>query len=83
MLFLPFYLFTFLPLKSLSKFFDCNITNFSHNLQKSMKWLHTSMKPLHTIFADCPKSRNFAVPKPARHQTPPWFSIHIIIIFEL
>lgn len=29
-----------------------------------MKCLHTSVKPLHTIFADCPKSRNFAIPNP-------------------
>ena len=29
-----------------------------------MKCLHTSVKPLHTIFADYPKSRNFAIPNP-------------------
>lgn len=47
-----------------------------------MKCLHTSMKPLHTIFADCPKSRNFAIPNPAGRQSPPWFSIYIITILE-
>ena len=47
-----------------------------------MKCLHTSVKPLHTIFADCSKSRNFAIPNPAWRQSPPWFSIYIITTFE-
>ena len=39
---------------------DCNITNFQPFRQKSVKWLHTSMKPLRTILPEPPKSSTFA-----------------------
>ena len=38
----------------------CNISPSFSPHQKCMKWLHTSMKPLHTILADTLKLRNFA-----------------------